>query len=215
MGNCASNSQEAEGKARSDMIDRQIEEDSKRYKRECKILLLGACLSNFRPCPSEGIAPQPNPFLHHLQRRVWRSFSCHGDPTYLIALPAPDTEHVPPPFLWMPAHAHPLTLTCTHPDLFHLTRPCFDITFRIFTYSYEHLALPIGSGESGKSTIVKQMKIIHQNGYSREELLAFRPLIWKNLIESGRDVVQALAKFNLQPISPSNKVRRPSLRSFS
>ena len=42
MGNCASNSQEAEGKARSDMIDRQIEEDSKKYKRECKILLLGA-----------------------------------------------------------------------------------------------------------------------------------------------------------------------------
>jgi guanine nucleotide-binding protein G(i) subunit alpha len=57
------------------------------------------------------------------------------------------------------------------------------------------------------------MKIIHQNGYSREELLAFRPLIWKNLLESGRDVVQALAKFKLQPISPSNKVRRPSLRS--
>jgi hypothetical protein len=42
MGNCASNSQEAEGKIRSDMIDRQIEEDAKRYKRECKILLLGA-----------------------------------------------------------------------------------------------------------------------------------------------------------------------------
>jgi guanine nucleotide-binding protein subunit alpha len=57
------------------------------------------------------------------------------------------------------------------------------------------------------------MKIIHQNGYSREELLAFRPLIWKNLLECGRDVVQALAKFNLQPISPSNKVRCLSLRS--
>ena len=36
-----------------------------------------------------------------------------------------------------------------------------------------------GSGESGKSTIVKQMKIIHQNGYTHEELLAFQPLIWK------------------------------------
>jgi guanine nucleotide-binding protein G(i) subunit alpha len=57
------------------------------------------------------------------------------------------------------------------------------------------------------------MKIIHQNGYSHEELLAFRPLIWKNLLESGRDIVQALAKFNLQPISPFNKVRCPSLRS--
>jgi guanine nucleotide-binding protein subunit alpha len=51
------------------------------------------------------------------------------------------------------------------------------------------------------------MKIIHQNGYSCEELLAFRPLIWKNLLESGRDVIQAMAKFNLQPINPSNKVR--------
>jgi len=52
------------------------------------------------------------------------------------------------------------------------------------------------------------MKIIHQNGYIRDELLAFRPLIWKNLLESARDVVQALAKFNLEPIGPSNKVRR-------
>ena len=69
--------------------------------------------------------------------------------------------------------------------------------------------LSSGSGESGKSTIVKQMKIIHQNGYSRDELIAFRPLIWKNLLESARDVVQALRKFNLEPITPANKVRRP------
>ncbi|KAH9055392.1 G-protein alpha subunit [Lactarius vividus] len=102
MGNCASNSREAEGRARSHMIDRQIEEDSKKYKRECKILLLG-------------------------------------------------------------------------------------------------------SGESGKSTIVKQMKIIHQNGYTPEELLAFRPLIWKNLHESAHGVVKALTKFNLEPINPANK----------
>ena len=65
-----------------------------------------------------------------------------------------------------------------------------------------------GSCESGKLTIVKQMKIIHQNGYTREELLAFRPLIWKNLLESARDVVLALAKFNLEPITPVNKVHR-------
>ncbi|KAH9957678.1 G-protein alpha subunit [Russula dissimulans] len=111
MGNCASNSQEAEGKARSDMIDRQIEEDSKKFKRECKILLLG-------------------------------------------------------------------------------------------------------SGESGKSTIVKQMKIIHQNGYMQDELLAFRPLIWKNLLESARDVVQALSKFDLKPISPTNKANCDRIMSY-
>jgi hypothetical protein len=43
MGNCTSNTQEAEEKARSDMIDCQTEEDLKKYKRlgDCKILLLG------------------------------------------------------------------------------------------------------------------------------------------------------------------------------
>jgi hypothetical protein len=30
-----------------------------------------------------------------------------------------------------------------------------------------------GSGESGKLTIVKQMKIIHQSGFSQEELLNY------------------------------------------
>lgn len=71
-----------------------------------------------------------------------------------------------------------------------------------------------GSGESGKSTIVKQMKIIHQNGYSRDELIAFRPLIWKNLLESARDVVQALRKFNLEPITPANKTNCERIMSY-
>jgi hypothetical protein len=34
--------------------------------------------------------------------------------------------------------------------------------------------LLLGSAECGKSTVLKQMKIIHQNGYSREELLSYR-----------------------------------------
>jgi hypothetical protein len=34
--------------------------------------------------------------------------------------------------------------------------------------------LLLGAGESGKSTIVKQMKIIHETGYSDEEKKAYR-----------------------------------------
>lgn len=43
MGACvsSSNNEEGEQKKRSQMIDRSLEEDSKRLKRECKILLLG------------------------------------------------------------------------------------------------------------------------------------------------------------------------------
>ncbi|KAJ7087658.1 G-protein alpha subunit [Mycena belliarum] len=89
MGACCSSQPDRASKARSDDIDRQLEEDSKRYKKECKILLLG-------------------------------------------------------------------------------------------------------SGESGKSTIVKQMKIIHQAGFTTDELLAFRPTIHKNAVDSAHAVVTAL-----------------------
>ena len=34
--------------------------------------------------------------------------------------------------------------------------------------------LLLGSAECGKSTVLKQMKIIHQNGYTKEELLSYR-----------------------------------------
>jgi guanine nucleotide-binding protein G(i) subunit alpha len=42
MGACvSSNPEDSEGKKRSQMIDKSLEEDSKKLRRECKILLLG------------------------------------------------------------------------------------------------------------------------------------------------------------------------------
>lgn len=58
-----------------------------------------------------------------------------------------------------------------------------------------------GSGESGKSTIVKQMKIIHQNGYSVEELTMCRATVYKNLLDCAKDLINALHNFELQPSS--------------
>ena len=34
--------------------------------------------------------------------------------------------------------------------------------------------LLLGSAECGKSTVLKQMKIIHQNGYTVDELMCYR-----------------------------------------
>lgn len=34
--------------------------------------------------------------------------------------------------------------------------------------------LPPGAAESGKSTLVKQMKIIHSNGFTKQELSTFK-----------------------------------------
>jgi hypothetical protein len=41
MGNCTSTS-DCQAKAHSDAIDKEIENDSKNFRKECKILLLGA-----------------------------------------------------------------------------------------------------------------------------------------------------------------------------
>jgi guanine nucleotide-binding protein subunit alpha len=57
----------------------------------------------------------------------------------------------------------------------------------------------VGSGESGKSTIVKQMKIIHQNGYTQEERTLYRLTIYKNLIDCMKALVGAMQQFEIEP----------------
>ncbi|KAK0629644.1 guanine nucleotide-binding protein alpha-3 subunit [Bombardia bombarda] len=61
--------------------------------------------------------------------------------------------------------------------------------------------LLLGSGESGKSTIVKQMKIIHLKGYSDEELYNYRPTVFKNLLECAKAVINAMRQFDIEPTS--------------
>ena len=64
--------------------------------------------------------------------------------------------------------------------------------------------LLLGAGESGKSTIVKQMKIIHGDGYSNEELNNFKPVIHSNLLTSMTKVINATEKLIIQLHHPSN-----------
>jgi hypothetical protein len=63
-----------------------------------------------------------------------------------------------------------------------------------------------GSGESGKSTIVKQMKIIHQNGFTKEELLTYRPIIYKNVLDSAQAIVNQMRKLGVDCVLPANRV---------
>lgn len=111
MGNCPSATQDREASQRSADIDRIIEEDSKKFKKECKILLLG-------------------------------------------------------------------------------------------------------SGESGKSTVVKQMKIIHQDGFSPEERIAYRAAIYQNLLESAQAIVFAMYKLSIEPVDARNRETAKQLAHY-
>lgn len=55
----------------------------------------------------------------------------------------------------------------------------------------------LGAGESGKSTIVKQMKIIHEHGFNREECIQYRPVVYANAIQSLLAIVKAVTKLKL------------------
>ena len=67
------------------------------------------------------------------------------------------------------------------------------------------LTLRVGSGESGKSTIVKQMKIIHQNGYTQDELMLYRHTIYKNVIDCAKALIGAMRQFEIEVENPENK----------
>ncbi|KAG0173803.1 guanine nucleotide-binding protein subunit alpha [Apophysomyces sp. BC1034] len=64
--------------------------------------------------------------------------------------------------------------------------------------------LLLGAGESGKSTILKQMKLIHDGGYSRDEREAFKEIIFSNTVQSMRVILEAMESMDV-PLSSENR----------
>jgi len=56
----------------------------------------------------------------------------------------------------------------------------------------------LGAGESGKSTILKQMKIIHMDGYSKEDFEQYREVVYSNTIQSLATIIRAMETLNIQ-----------------
>lgn len=55
----------------------------------------------------------------------------------------------------------------------------------------------LGSGESGKSTFSKQMKVIHSGGFTEEEILSYRPEVLRNVLEAMQQVIQGIRKLEI------------------
>ena len=74
--------------------------------------------------------------------------------------------------------------------------------------------LLLGAGESGKSTFVKQMKIIHGDSYSIDELKNFISIIHGNLLTSMVEVIKAMDEMNITLHNPSNKAYAIAIVNF-
>ncbi|CAI2170950.1 7173_t:CDS:2 [Funneliformis geosporum] len=65
--------------------------------------------------------------------------------------------------------------------------------------------LLLGAGESGKSTILKQMKLIHDGGYSPEERESFKEIIFSNTVQSMRVILEAMDVMGISLKSEGNQ----------
>jgi guanine nucleotide-binding protein G(i) subunit alpha len=73
--------------------------------------------------------------------------------------------------------------------------------------------LLLGAGESGKSTVLKQMKLIHHGGYTEQERESYKEIIFSNTIQSMRAVLEAMPQLDIS-LSPQNDARRAIVLSL-
>ncbi|KAJ3605468.1 hypothetical protein NHX12_027514 [Muraenolepis orangiensis] len=69
----------------------------------------------------------------------------------------------------------------------------------------EFKLLLLGTGESGKSTFIKQMRIIHGSGYTEEEKRSFTRLVYQNIFTAMQAMVHAMAALQIQYECEHNK----------
>ena len=59
-------------------------------------------------------------------------------------------------------------------------------------WSKNKISFILGTGESGKSTFIKQMRIIHGSGYSDEDKRGFIKLVFQNIFMAMQSMIRAM-----------------------
>ncbi|KAK1163781.1 guanine nucleotide-binding protein subunit alpha-13 [Acipenser oxyrinchus oxyrinchus] len=74
--------------------------------------------------------------------------------------------------------------------------------------------LLLGAGESGKSTFLKQMRIIHGQDFDQQAKEDFRATIYSNIIKGIRVLVDAREKLHIPWGDPSNQIHGEKMMAF-
>jgi len=83
-----------------------------------------------------------------------------------------------------------------------------DYTVHRHCFDWHWLFLPVrkGTGESGKSTFVKQMRIIHGSGYSDDDKRGFIKLVFQNIFMAMNTMIRAMDTLRIAYKIPANEV---------
>jgi hypothetical protein len=67
-----------------------------------------------------------------------------------------------------------------------------------------------GAGESGKSTVLKQMKLIYAQGFTKNERLEGKPVVFNNVVQSLRLIFDVMNDQSIDFGNKDNEVRGKS-----
>ncbi|KAM9844304.1 guanine nucleotide-binding protein G(o) subunit alpha-like [Aulostomus maculatus] len=73
--------------------------------------------------------------------------------------------------------------------------------------------LMLGAAESGKSTLIKQIKIIHSHGFAKQELMSFKAAVLDNLLTSMKFVLRGMGMLRINLANKRNKMHARSILS--
>ncbi|XP_050511088.1 guanine nucleotide-binding protein G(q) subunit alpha isoform X6 [Diabrotica virgifera virgifera] len=74
--------------------------------------------------------------------------------------------------------------------------------------------LLLGTGESGKSTFIKQMRIIHGAGYSDEDKRGFIKLVYQNIFMAMQSMIKAMDLLKIQYGDSSNQEKAELIKGI-
>ena len=63
-----------------------------------------------------------------------------------------------------------------------------------------------GTGESGKSTFIKQMRIIHGVGYTDDDRRGFTRLVYQNIFMAMQSMINAMDLLNIEYKASESRV---------
>src|SRR3954470_8380791 len=62
-----------------------------------------------------------------------------------------------------------------------------------------------GAGESGKSTVLKQMRLIYAQGFSKSEKEEWRAIIFNNILSAFKVIIDAMEELGVEfDVKPNN-----------
>ena len=80
------------------------------------------------------------------------------------------------------------------------------LIFLSFSSLFPHSSPHPGTGESGKSTFIKQMRIIHGSGYNETDRMSFTKLVYQNIFIAIQALINAMRTLQIDYIDGQNIV---------